>query len=285
MSEKDQNKNKDPQAKPGDDIEELSEEEKAALAAQYARQRKAKDDGPEEDQGSLLWLVTFADAMALMLTFFVLLYSMSRPDAATWEALTQSLKTEAAQFQAKRFERGAQQSIRIDKIEREKALDLSYLGGVVSALIEDNPALQNAVVSRQRNHLLVSLPTELLFEGGQAEVNVQGKRALYSLGEFLARVKNRIEVVGHADPNPVPEDSIYSSNWHLSLSRALSVAAVLENTGYSRPILVQGFSSARFDELPDSIQGAERRALSRRVDIKILRDSGKQRERRGLSFE
>lgn len=284
MTDDDPNKTDQVDNENAEEIEELSEHEREALALKYARKRIRWHDGEQEEQGSFLWLVTFADAMALMLTFFVLLYSMSRPDAATWEAMTNALQAEANQFMSKQFQRGAQRDIRIDKIEREQALNLDYLDAVVSGVVRDNPALENVVVSRQRNHLLVSLPNELLFASGQADVNTEGKRALYSLGEFLGRVKNRIEVVGHADPTPIPEGGVFSSNWHLSLSRAVSVAGVLENTGYQRPIMVQGFSSARFDELPEDIQGEERLALSRRVDIKILRDSGKRRQVFDLGF-
>ena len=40
------------------------------------------------------WMITFADLTALMLTFFVLLFSMSKVETSTWEAIVDSLKHE-----------------------------------------------------------------------------------------------------------------------------------------------------------------------------------------------
>ena len=40
------------------------------------------------------WMVTFADLTALMLTFFVLLFSMSKVETSHWEAIVDSLKHE-----------------------------------------------------------------------------------------------------------------------------------------------------------------------------------------------
>ena len=106
---------------------------------------------------------------------------------------------------------------------------------------------------------------------------MEGKRALYTLGEFFEKIKNRIEIVGHADPTPTLGGD-FESNWHLSLARAIGVAGVLDTIGYTKPVIVQGFSSARYDELPPEIIGEERLALARRVDIIIMKDTGARRQ-------
>ena len=52
--------------------------------------------------------------------------------------------------------------------------------------------------------------------------------------------------------------------------------------GYRRPMIVRGMSSARYDELPDTLPDQQRLDLSRRVDIVVMTDDG--RLRQGLTF-
>ena len=139
--------------------------------------------------------------------------------------------------------------------------------------------LKNIVLIPQKDHLIASVPDELLFQSGQAEVSRQGKQVLFALGNALARIRNRIEVIGHADPTPVDSaQGRFASNWHLSLARAGSVASVLANAGYERPVVVRGLSSARYDDLPEDMDEDERLSLSRRVDVVIMQDDGTRRQ-------
>lgn len=236
--------------------------------------RQVEDDEPEA--GTSLWLITFTDAMALMLTFFVLLYSMSKPEEETWSQLTGAINQEFNKFYAPKWDNGLQQDITIDKIDFDRALDLNYLRAVMAEILTQDDKLEGVYVAGRSDRLIISLPNDLLFESGSPKVNAKGKKALYSLGEFFEKIKNRIEIVGHADPVPV-QGGEFHSNWHLSLARAMDVAGVLERLGYEKPVIVQGFSSARYDELPEKIQGEERRQLSRRVDIIIMKDTGTKR--------
>lgn len=52
------------------------------------KKRQPKDDGPGIDPNG--WMITFSDLLTLMLTFFVLLFSMSSLDAKSLKELTQT---------------------------------------------------------------------------------------------------------------------------------------------------------------------------------------------------
>lgn len=232
----------------------------------------------EEADKNSLWLITFTDIMALMLTFFVLLYTMAIPEEEKWSEMTFALKSEFNDFKAPaKWDEGDQNTINIDRVDFSKALDLDYLQILMAQSLQKRDIARNIVLLRERDRLIVSMPSDLLFETGQANVTGQGKRVLYTLGESLSRMRNIIEVVGHADPRPVPEGAAFNSNWHLSLARAAHVAGVLDNTGYQKPILVRGMSSARYRELSEDLPEDERLSLSRRVDIVILDTTGRQR--------
>jgi len=225
-----------------------------------------------------LWLITFTDIMALMLTFFVLLYSMSIPEVEKWEELTSSINQGFSKFYSPQQFAGAQDAISIEKIDRSEALNLNYLRDLIESKIQDDELLKNVTIITARDKLIISLPEDLLFEGGQDEVKTQGKRALFSLGGLLARIRNRIEIVGHSDPRPITNsDAKFSSNWELSLARAANVSNILLQVGYRRDVIIRGSSSARYDELPATLPEEKRLDLSRRVDIVVMQDDGANR--------
>ncbi len=221
------------------------------------------------------WLLTFTDIMALMLTFFVLLYAMSVPEVEKWEDISSALNAGVSKFKSARAFKGSEEDINIDKLDFSRALNLDYLESVMNDLIEKDERLENIVVTHQKDHLILSLPVDLLFKSGKTDIGTQGKRALFAVGGPLSRIRNRIEVVGHTDPVPINRRNVdLKSNWTLSLVRAAQVAALLDSVGYERNIVVRGMSSARYEELPSDMDKERRKNLARRVDIVIMKDDG-----------
>jgi chemotaxis protein MotB len=88
----------------------------------------------------------------------------------------------------------------------------------------------------------------------------------------LGNIGNQIGVNGHSDPSP-PKGNEYSSNWELSLARAISVANSFKRSGYTEDIIAYGYSDSRYSQLPD-LPEDERRELGRRVDIMVLPTAG-----------
>jgi len=224
-----------------------------------------------------LWLITFTDVMALMLTFFVLLYSMSQPDVEKWTEMMSTMTVEFSKYYSEEWQAGEQETISIEKVDYSRALSLDYLRALLSEIIQKDESLRNIKLFQDDKRLIVSLPSELLFATGSARVNDPGRQALFALGGLLSRIRNRLEVIGHSDPRPV-RGGQFTSNWDLSLARATSVSAVLTNVGYRRPITVRGLASARFEELPGDLSRERKLELARRVDIVIMKDDGSGRQ-------
>lgn len=227
-------------------------------------------NGNEDNDNPPLWLITFTDIMALMLTFFVLLYSMSVPQEDKWDDIIQSLGNGFSKFTSPPQSAGVQDSIPIEQLNLSDALNLDYLRGILQQRIESDEALKNVILITQNKSVIISLPQELLFESGETQVNTAGKRSLFALGGMLERIHNRIEIIGHSDPRPNPN----SSNWELSLARAIEVSNILRQVGYKREMITRGTSSARYDELPADLDEETRLNLSRRVDIVVMKDDG-----------
>ncbi len=231
---------------------------------------------PDDDQSSVpLWLITFTDTMALMLTFFVLLYAMSSPQEEKWIEISAGLTNRFKVADPAPYKSSTQDSISIDKIQKNKALKLDYVKTLVANLLKEK-SIEGVILIENGERLIISLPSELLFRSAQAEIGLEGKTIIFELAGVLARLKNRVEVVGHSDPRPINANAqgIYKSNWELSLGRAAAVANMLRNVGYMNNITVRGVSSARYDELPDTITEDKRNDLSRRVDIIVMDDDG-----------
>lgn len=228
----------------------------------------------DNQDGNSIWLVSFADVMALMLTFFVLLFAMSNPKEKDWEEFTDTVQENFNKFYGRPLNRGTQDAINIEKINFSKALNLNYLRVIIEDLIEKEPSLKVVKLINQRGSLIISLPQNMLFETGQANIKPEASKALFTIAGSLARIKNRVEIVGHTDPRPITSGR-FESNWHLSLARAVNVAAVLENVGYERPVVVRGQAAGRYADIPANLGEVERLDLSRRVDIVIMEDDGK----------
>lgn len=237
---------------------------------------QAGNDGQQES-GASLWLITFTDVMALMLTFFVLLYSMSTPDVESWSQMTSSMEVNMSKFYSAEWQGGAQDTIAIQKVDNSRALSLDYLEALVTEIVAENNHLKTAVINQQQDRLVISLPTSLLFRGGSSEITPRGERALFALAGLLQRIRNRMEIIGHSDPRPLPESSPYDSNWDLSLNRALKVSGVLQEVGYNRSLVVRGLASGRYEDLPADMPREERLSIARRVDLVIMKDDGRTR--------
>ena len=149
----------------------------------------------------------------------------------------------------------------------QPGIDLDYLFSLLQGQLAEHPALADAELRRESDRVIISLPGDLLFAPGAFAPNPDAAEAVYALGGLIANFNNRVEVTGHADPTPV--GSVLPSNWELSLIRASVVAEVLRRSGYDSQIIVRGYGDSRYDEIPDELGHARKKALARRTDIVI----------------
>jgi chemotaxis protein MotB len=212
------------------------------------------------------WLLTFTDLAALMLTFFVLLFSMSTVDDSDWQNLVDSFSPRLTSLQQVTVALPNSDET-ADAVERTPGTDLDYLQAILKERMTENPALAGASITREAEQLVVSLPGDLLFAPDSIDLGRVGKDAVFALSGVLRTLRNVVEVAGHADPNPPA--ARYASNWELSLARAAAIAGVLSDLGYDGSIVARGYGHARFEEVDATLPAVERRARARRVDIII----------------
>ncbi len=223
---------------------------------------------------STAWMVTFADMIMLLITFFVLLFSMSQVKTEKWqavvEALSGRLNPESADAKIGPF---AERNVR--RVFEPKLLGLDYLDTMLAEKAADEPLLAQSVIQRLQDRLVISLPGEAFFAPGSAQLAADARAAVAALGSLLRYVDNRVDVTGHTHP-AAPPSAGFRSPWELSLARALAVAEVLREAGLSQPITAFGLADSRFHELSPALPEWRRRQLARRVDV-VLREGAARR--------
>ncbi len=211
------------------------------------------------------WLLTFSDVVALLLTFFVMMYAMNRVDTSRYRNVVDSLSRTlnpqvepyAPQADAERSSAG---------LSPRRAADLAYLATLLAEKSREGEALAQVRLTLMEDRLVIALPADLLFSTGSAALGDSAYAALYALGGVLGTIGNSISVEGHTDPEPIVNGT-YGSNRALSLARALAVADALHELGYARDIPAKGLGASRFAALA-GVEPRERRfEMARRVDV------------------
>lgn len=221
----------------------------------------------EDQKSTQSWMITFTDLVSLMLTFFVLLFSMSSVKLDQWENVIDSLSQSLNPAQEQTV-REATATFNIGTIFRKRAINLEYLASVLEEHLANDALLRGSKMMMLDDRMVVALPGDLLFEPGRAVMTPGARDAMFSLGGIFRNIGNQIGVNGHSDPIP-PAGGEYASNWELSTGRAAAVANALRHAGYEDEIIAFGYSDSRYGQLPD-VDEASRRAMARRVDIVVF---------------
>jgi chemotaxis protein MotB len=127
-------------------------------------------------------------------------------------------------------------------------------------------------VTARRGQLVLSLPSEVLFTTGSAELSKQGEYAVVEVAGVLKRLPGdrRFLVVGHTDNQDIvkPKEGEPQDNWQLSTERALTVTRVLVTAGMNAKNLVPAGVGAN-DPVADNGSAAGRQK-NRRIEIALL---------------
>ena len=169
------------------------------------------------------WIVSYADMMTIILTFFILLLSISTIAQTKYELLVQAFTGEKAGNLMEVKEK-------IDKIIEEQ-----NLGGEISTKMD-------------KDGLVVEFSNALLFSSGEADLK-PGAEAVF--GPIEKHLIHDLEphyglvIEGYTDDVPI-SNKRYRSNWELSSSRAIHVMERLNAAGLDpRRISVKGYANTR----------------------------------------
>jgi chemotaxis protein MotB len=119
--------------------------------------------------------------------------------------------------------------------------------------------------------MVLELPTDVLFQSGQAKLSDEGGAAVKEVAGVLVTLpkKRRFQVEGHTDNVPI-KTSRFPSNWQLASARALNVVQAMMEAGMSGDrISAAGFGEYRPVSGNDTDEG---KASNRRIEIVMVPD-------------
>jgi chemotaxis protein MotB len=123
-------------------------------------------------------------------------------------------------------------------------------------------------VSARRGSLVLSLPAEVLFPSGVAELSKDGELKVLEVAFNLKKFPDRrFLVIGHTDNVPL-KNSVYKDNWELSTARALTVTRILAQGGMDKKNLTPA-GAGEYDEMVPNASAAAM-ARNRRIEIWLL---------------
>ncbi|SDH81337.1 OmpA/MotB family protein [Roseospirillum parvum] len=228
------------------------------------------------------WMMIFTDLVLLLLTFFVLLFSMSELRQGAFDGLVEALSRRPTPEIPEGLPLPVAERT-IPTVDRPIGEDLGYLESVLAQALAEDPRLAGARLEPREGTLVLTLPADLLFPPNGATLSDPARRAVGDLASgVLANLDNRLAVSGHAapprptgvgalpgeDPGAAPRIAA-DDPWALSLARATAVARALGAAGYPAPLSVLAHGDSRFADLAD-LPPLLRRRFAARVDLMIL---------------
>ncbi len=248
-----------------------------------------KKSADEPKKGAPAYMNTYGDMMTLLLTFFVLLFSMSSIDVAKFRAViasfegsvgvlsggetieenTNMLGNGLRQFPEKKNKEDLKQQTNKDAENELKKMKKS-----LEQYVEDKNLHDKVTIEQNGDEIILRFDDVLLFDTGKADIKPGAIPVLSTLGIKLKGYLEqgyRLRLEGHTDNVPI-KTAQFPSNWELSAARAIAVAKFFtdEMSFEVSKISTEGFR----DNIPiGDNKTPEGRAMNRRVEIKISKDN------------
>lgn len=212
----------------------------------------------EEDEN---WLITYADMVTLLMAFFVILISVSKPDSKRSEQMTESLK--AAGFKQEEI---TKEQDPFEAVQEE-----------VQAMIETSNLEQDMSVEKTDKGVQLELSSGSFYEGGSAKFSRKAIPVLKKVADILHDFDfdaYKIQVEGHTDDIPMKSEQ-FPSNWELSGARAANIVRFFIADGIKRELL----SAVGLADVKPKVPNVDdegnpipaNRELNRRVVIRVER--------------
>jgi chemotaxis protein MotB len=246
-----------------------------------------------------MWMVTFGDLLMLLLTFFVMLLTMSSMDTKALRSLFSVFESGLGVMEFSDL--AAIKPIKEQgEIVSSKCGDLSMLSALNNRLDELLGKRQETEVgsletlegllgigrgretgeglgglssvmdvSEDERGVVITIMANVLFDSGAAEIKPGIFPLLDTIAKLLGGVSNEVLIMGHADNIPMRSGG-YRSNWELSFYRALNVHGYfVQDRGLSpKRLAVGGYGDLRPRFSNSTRQGREK---NRRVEIILKR--------------
>ena len=234
-----------------------SELEEIHHASSHSDEHSFDNHGSKKaEEGEGPWLVSYADLMTLLMGFFALIASFSKPDAKQFDKVAAASSEYFGGAYEAPYEKVAQ--------------SLNYV------IRENN--LENVVkVEIGPDGVTMTFTGTLFFDSGGFDVKAQAAELLNKLSVAMNKEPKKYNALieGHTDDTPISHP-IIASNWELSGIRASRIAKIFEANGFSKDQLtIVGWGETRpiaENYNSDGTPNVENKTKNRRVVIRVYKD-------------
>lgn len=242
-------------------------------------QRKYRKSLETEEDSSNNWMTTYGDMVTLLLTFFILLFSISEVNSQKFKAIINSFQGAPGVLKSGSSVFNSQHDNTLTKLENDTISNQDIEDGFIKlkSILQNYLVVNNidsqVLVDLDKNGLILRFQDNVLFSSGKANIKTESKLVLLNISDILVNEdfkKYNIRIEGHTDSVPIIANSKYPTNWDLSVARASNVVKFLiEEAGLTPSRLsAAGFSEYKPIAPNNTIAGKQK---NRRVDIVILR--------------
>lgn len=249
-----------------------------------------EDDRPE---GAPEWMTTYSDLVTLLLTFFILLFSMASVDSKKFEEVAQSLRSafmNASNGEIYNYNNGEDVINLLDETlpsdvedqntnnknkggnpsdseAKEKDEAIKGFKKQIEDLISDLNIGQYVHVVDEKTSIILRIDSVILFDVGKADIKDSGKETIKKVAVLMKELDTDIAVQGHTDNVPI-KTSLFPTNWELSTKRATNVVIFLVNECSLEPTQLTATGNGEFRPIAPNDTEVNRQK-NRRIDIVI----------------
>jgi chemotaxis protein MotB len=205
------------------------------------------------------WMVTYADAITLLLCFFVLLLSIMEPKKEKFETMRSAFA---------------------EAVDGKAEQPFTDLTSDIQSMIQEKMMEDSMSVEQTERGMIIELSSGAFYATGSAEFKDDAIPMLMDLVDMIKDFnydEYRIDVEGHTDDVPMSgKDRAFPTNWELSSGRASRVVRFFIEEGLEEQRMkVLSYADTKpkvpnLDEEGNPIP--ENRELNRRIAIVIERE-------------
>ncbi len=140
---------------------------------------------------NMSWMLNFSDLLTLLITFFVLIYSISMSDEDKWHEIRDSFAKRFNANEAKKVEAEIERSIKFDVVS-DKLFSLKYIKGLIQEKIKGFKELSGITLLLTEHKLLMLIPEDYLFAEGSRNFNLKSRSVIYVLATIFNSFANKV---------------------------------------------------------------------------------------------
>jgi len=187
----------------------------------------------EQEIGIPEWVVTFGDMMSLLLTFFIMLVSMSEiKSEERYQAMVESMHEQFG------HDRSLASLIPGDIRPRNSALEHVASMGRAKKKNTANGGQKKKSVTGEHERVQIIRPGDdsssggvIYFDEGATELTEKNRRDLQQIISQIAGKPQKIEIRGHTSRRPIQSAAGLGDHWDLAFARCRSTMKFLVDQG------------------------------------------------------